>query len=68
MAPTFRQNFAHLGFDHKESALKLAQESYCDYQFYATGRQNVHFVNLKLELERRQCVFTSIVAQPMMKY
>ena len=35
IAPAMRSNFAHLGFDTKESSLKLHQASYTEYEFYA---------------------------------
>lgn len=68
VSPIFQQNFAHLGFEQNVNTIKLHQAAYTEYQFYATGRQNVEFVDVKIELEHRQCIFSSLLLQPLLKY
>ena len=52
-------NFSHFGTG-KEPSLNLEKLSYSDYHYYASGRKNTFFALFKIELKRRQCLFTTV--------
>lgn len=63
MHETFQSNFAHMGLEEKSSNV-IEQISYSDFQFYTSGRCNMHWAYFKLELKRRQDLFTSLCIDP----
>ena len=53
-------NFAHFGFE-KEPSIDLLKVSYNEYQYFASGRANCYYTLMKLELQKRQCLFTTLI-------
>ena len=48
-----KTQYAHLGMDEKYS-VTVEQISYNEYQFYASGRNNLHYTHFMLDLKKRQ--------------
>ena len=51
----FRENYAHLGTDkhYNTSQITLREESYSDFEFYASGRINVNWLLVQISLKKR---------------
>lgn len=55
--PFLKDNFHHIGFG-EEPNLSLSQISYTEYEFYASGRDNCHYLFMNLSTKKRQDVIT----------
>ena len=56
----FKHEFEHLGCDSKTQSLALMQRSYYDYEYFASGRKNVYYVESQVGLKKRHCLFSSL--------
>ena len=55
-------NFAHFG-TLKDPSLALEKVSFSDYHYYASGRQNIIYALFKIELKKRQCLFSTLTME-----
>ena len=55
--PGLKDNFAHLGFGDEPNA-SLSQITYDEFEYYATGRDNMGYVFVNLRTKKRQDAFT----------
>ena len=55
--PVLRDNFAHLGFGNQTNA-HLSQITYDEFEYYASGRDNMGYVFINLRTKKRQDVIT----------
>lgn len=53
----FVGQFDHLGCGKKPS-LAVMQRSYSDFEYFASGRNNIHYIEFKLTFMRRHCALT----------
>jgi len=60
--PTFFHEFTNIGCDFSgdKNNRAILQKSYCDFDYFASGRKNSLYCELKLNLVRRHCILTSI--------
>mmetsp|Transcript_8631 Transcript_8631/g.14602 ORF Transcript_8631/g.14602 Transcript_8631/m.14602 type:complete len:269 (+) Transcript_8631:380-1186(+) len=57
----FRQEFDHVGCNSDAQSLALMQRSYSEYEYFASGRQNVFYAEANLSLRKRHCLFTTLL-------
>lgn len=53
--PVLKENFHHLGFG-EDPNLSLSQIKYHEFEFFASGRENCHYLFMNLRTKRRQDV------------
>ena len=58
VAEAISANFAHIG-TMKDPSLALEKVTFNEYHYYASGRQNCLYALFKIELKRRQCLFST---------
>jgi Protein of unknown function (DUF1682) len=51
-------NFAHFGI-LKDPSFALEKVTFNDYYYYASGRQHCKYALFKIELKKRQCLFST---------
>ncbi len=58
--PVFRQEFEHVGCNSEQQSLAMMQRSYSEFEYFASGRKNMYWADVKLSLCRRHCLFMSL--------
>jgi hypothetical protein len=58
--PVLKDNFAHLGFGDEPNA-SLSQVTYDEFEFYATGRDNMGYIFMNLRTKKRQDAITGAI-------
>lgn len=66
-ARSFGGQFEHLGCGKKPS-LAVMQRSYSDFEYFATGRNNIHYIEFKLNYLRRHCALTYFIHDTIKGY
>jgi Protein of unknown function (DUF1682) len=54
--------FAHFG-TLKDPSLALEKVTFNDYYYYASGRQNCMYALFKIDLKKRQCLFSTLTME-----
>lgn len=62
VADSITANFAHFG-TLKDPSLALEKISFNDYYYYASGRQHCMYALFKIDLRKRQCLFSTLTME-----
>jgi hypothetical protein len=59
-----KSQFAHLGLEEEPNAL-LQQQSYNEFEYYASGRINCEHAHFRIELLKYHCLWSSVITDPI---
>ena len=58
IVPIFNNYFKWVGCDNDQKSLSLIQRSHHDFYYFASGRDCIKYVDLRIELIHRNCILT----------